>query len=103
LVNWNKSTAGDTSRAVFSSFVEALKSEQDPASGGCPQLVSLYREGAGRMNGIVYRRAKYFAGIPIIGNEAPKAVDWFNESFERCDPVTLERLEGAQIHEKGSA
>jgi hypothetical protein len=50
-----RSELGTFSRAVFIGFCDALVSGQDPFSGGAPQLVGLYRHGAGMHFGIFLR------------------------------------------------
>jgi hypothetical protein len=97
---WEKSTAGGTSRAVYSSFVQALQLGQDPASGGSPQLVTLQRKGNGRMNGIIYRGHRYIGGMPVSEESFDGDLYWYNEYLEPCDGTTMVRLVGAQIHEK---
>lgn len=97
---WAKSTAGGTSRAVYSSFVQAVRSGQDPGSGGSTQLVSLLRIGNGRTNGIVFEGRRYMSGLPVSGESFDDDVKWYNEYFERCDGTTMMRIDGAQIHEK---
>jgi hypothetical protein len=44
LDRWEKSDVGGTSRAVFSSFADFLKSGDDPKTGGPPQLTGLFRK-----------------------------------------------------------
>jgi hypothetical protein len=41
LSSWQGAPQADTSRAAFRSFVQALKSELDPSSGGPPQMVGV--------------------------------------------------------------
>jgi hypothetical protein len=54
---------GTFSRAVFTGFCDALVSGQDPFSGGAPQLVALYRHGAGMHFGTFLRGKSYFRGL----------------------------------------
>jgi hypothetical protein len=97
---WTASTSGGTSRAVFTSFVSAIQSGDDPASGGSPQLVSLFRVGNGRASGTILASQRYFGGIPIADDAVSNEIIWFNEYFELCDGISMKRKEGAQIHEK---
>lgn len=99
---WQGSAARRTSRAVFSAFCEALESGTDSYSGGAPQLVGLYRIGAGRMYGIVHGDQRYLAGARLPGYEIPEGVEWRNELFERVDGRRKKILPGAQRHEPRS-
>lgn len=96
LASWTDSSAGGTSRAVFSGFVDGVVSGIDSDSGGAPQLGSLYRVGGGRLLGIVHNGQRYFAGSHLVGNEAAEGLEWRNALFERADGRTKSRLAGAQ-------
>lgn len=96
---WRRSDVGRTSRAVFSAFCDALRSGDDQYSGGGPQLVGLYRKGAGELFGVLWGGQGYLLGLPA-GNPAGLVVEWRNELFERCDPATGDRLTGAQRHSR---
>jgi hypothetical protein len=93
---WQQTQAANTSRAIFSGFVDAVVSGTDPASGGAPQLAMLYRVGNGRLAGIVHDKQRYFAGAHLIGEEELGCVEWRNSLFERTDGRTKRRLRGAQ-------
>ncbi|MEU8008350.1 hypothetical protein [Micromonospora parva] len=95
---WQASSARNTSRAIFSAFCEALRSGNDAHSGGPPQLVGIYRIGAGRMYGVVHNGQRYFAGSHLPGNEIPEGIEWRNELFERIDGHKKQRLVGGQRH-----
>ncbi|TSD58156.1 hypothetical protein [Aeromicrobium piscarium] len=96
LDSWQLSSAANTSRAVFSGFVDAVVSGVDPKSGGAPQLGSLYRVGPGRLLGIVHNEERYFAGARLIGDEEVEHVEWRNSLFERTDGRRKSRLPHAQ-------
>lgn len=93
---WQETSAGGTSRSIFSGFVDAVVAGVDPKSGGSPQLASLYRIGPGRLLGIIHQNQRYFAGMHLIGDEAVEDVEWRNELFERTDGRKKSRLAGAQ-------
>jgi hypothetical protein len=93
---WQATNAADTSRAVFSGFVDAVTARVDPNSGGAPQLGCIYRTGPGRLLGIIHDSQRYFAGAPLIGDEALSGVEWRNALFERADGRTKQRLPRAQ-------
>jgi hypothetical protein len=46
---------GPTSRGVFGSFCEALRSSEDPRTGGAPQIARIYRQGEARHLGSFIR------------------------------------------------
>jgi len=97
---WASSSQKGTSRAIFSSFCNAISSGEDKRSGGAPQLVSLYRIDSGKTIGFVGDSKKFISGIEIInltnisdGNK----IEWRNSFFERCDE-TGNRLVKAKEH-----
>lgn len=96
LAAWQATSAADTSRAVFSGFVDAVTARVDPNSGGAPQLGCIYRIGPGRLLGIIHNSQRYFAGTHLIGDEALEGIEWRNALFERADGQTKQRLPGAQ-------
>ncbi len=99
VLDWRSSAAATTSRVAFMSFVQALKSGLDPASGGPPQMVGLYRIGNGRRFGIVWKGKGYLAGLPVGHPDSDTDdLEWRNEAFERVSVVTRLRLPGAQRH-----
>jgi hypothetical protein len=97
---WKKSSVGGTSRSAIWAFCEALRSGKDPFSGGSPQLVGLWRIGAGRNFGFLWNGKPYLAGLEVVGNIKTETVHWFNHLFERCDASTGSRLKFAQKHVK---
>lgn len=100
---WQETSAADTSRAVFSGFVDAVTARVDPGSGGAPQLGCIYRAGPGRLLGIIHDGQRYFAGAHLIGDEALDGVEWRNALFERADGHTKQRLPGAQPQPRPAA
>ncbi|MFK4804328.1 hypothetical protein ACI3KX_00535 [Microbacterium sp. ZW CA_36] len=93
---WQTSDAANTSRAVFSGFVDAIVSGVDRQSGGAPQLASIYRVGPARLLGVVHGNQRYFAGSHLVGNESTGGVEWRTATFERADGDSKVRLSGAQ-------
>lgn len=100
---WQRTPAAETSRAVFSGFVDAVVSSVDPATGGAPQLASLYRVGPGRLMGIIHEDKRYFGGTRLIGDEFVESIEWRNALFERADGRTKTRLNAAQRHTRPDA
>lgn len=92
---WQKSDVSRTSRAIFSAFCDALHAGRDKYSGGAPQLGGLFRKFAGQQFGVVFDRRPYYKG-KLITSTPPAGTEWFNETFERTDPVTGARLPKAQ-------
>ncbi|MCW2920509.1 MAG: hypothetical protein JWL76_383 [Thermoleophilia bacterium] len=88
--------AGNTTRAVYSGFCESLRSEQDPLSGGAPQVVRLLRsKKAPRVCGTWWDGRGYLHGHPV---RSPGKVDWFDDLFQRIDGATGKRLASAEPH-----
>jgi hypothetical protein len=85
-----------TSRAVFSAFCDALEDGADAGTGGPPQLVGLYRRGAGREFGVTWRAHAYIAGTAVDDLVLPQ-MEWRNRLFERVDAGGI-RLPDAQRH-----
>ena len=96
LAKWQDSDVGGTSRAVFSSFCDFLHSESDLKSGGPPQLAGLFRTGVGRSFGIVWNNRLYLMGMEMPEHRHQVKFDCYNDRFELCDPITLERRSDAQ-------
>jgi hypothetical protein len=92
---WKKAQ-GRTARGVFGSFCDAISSGEDPRSGGPPQLVGLYPGGAGRLFGVIIDGKRYLAGAEVPDDANVDRFEWRNHLFERMDPTTLKRLDGAQ-------
>jgi hypothetical protein len=96
LARWENSDVGGTSRAVFSSFADFLKSGDDPKSGGPPQLTGLFRKGPARAFGMVWNGCRFLGGMELADTEVNSKIEWYNEQFEICDPRTLKRRPIAQ-------
>jgi hypothetical protein len=97
---WDSSSQGETSRAVFSSLCDAVGSGSDPLSGGAPQLVGLFRIGAGRSFGLHWNQRAYLHGMEVRGSHLAFAdVDWRNRLFERVN-YEGSLLVNAQRHHK---
>jgi hypothetical protein len=96
---WNRRyKSRHTSRAMFAAFCEAIRSDRDPSSGGAPQLVGLYRIGAGRSFGVVWDGDRYFDGQRTLAMARKDAVGWRNDTFEVVDQGRKRRMSGAARH-----
>jgi hypothetical protein len=96
ILKWTTSDVGGTSRSIFSSFCDFLRSHDDSQTGGPPQLVGLFRQGPSRSFGIVWDQKLYLMGMAMPPQSASVAFDCYNELFELFDAVTLGRIVGAQ-------
>ncbi|MET3460905.1 hypothetical protein [Variovorax atrisoli] len=96
---WTLSDQGNTSRTMFSAFCDSLRANEDPMSGGEPQLVGLYRQGAGQTFGVVTSNGASVHGSLL--SEVPRGVkiEWRDELFQRVD-VRGELLTHAQPHSR---
>ena len=97
---WQTGDTADTSRAIFSGFVDSIIANTDLKSVGSPQLGTLYRIGPGKLLGIVHDQRRYFAGTRLLGNEAVCEIEWRNALFERADGAAKKRLPSAQAHKR---
>lgn len=75
---------GRTSRAVFSGFCDAVRSQEDAKTGGAPQLVGLYRTGPANTFGVWWRAQPFIYGLPLGSSAMPRTM-WRNDLFEICD------------------
>jgi hypothetical protein len=81
---------------VFASFCEFLRSQDDRATGGAPQLAGLFRKGGAKSFGIVWDEKLHLMGMEMPALSYPIEFDCYNELFELCDTNTLQRREHAQ-------
>lgn len=84
-----------TTRNVYHCVARTISQCADSQVGGVPQLVGLYRVGAGRQFGIVKDGTCYFGGqlckdLPNLTN-----LEWRNDNFERVDVHTGNLILGA--------
>jgi hypothetical protein len=93
---WRPSEVGGTSRSVFSAFVDHIKSGVDPFTGGPPQLVGLYRVGPARTFGTIWNGKRFLGGMEAIDVKDERRMNWHNDLFELCDPLTMQRRNTAQ-------
>jgi hypothetical protein len=96
---WAKAQGKRTSRNIFGAFCNALEGKEDGFTGGAPQLVGLYRKGAGQAFGVIFKGLRYLGGVRLL-ESTPGLVEWRNELFERCDGLTGARLKDAQPHSR---
>jgi hypothetical protein len=96
---WSSSSQGGTSRAVFSSFCNAVHSGEDRLTNGAPQIVSLYRKDSGKTIGFVGAGKRFISGIEVLSSAdmLDEKVEWRNRYFERCD-ISGGLISGAQKH-----
>jgi len=93
--SWSDALGKNVSRSIFSGFCDSLMSGSDALSGGAPQLVGLYRKWNGQQFGIVYKGQRFFRAA-TASTLGAKDIEWRNELFERCDPLTGKRLTKGQ-------
>lgn len=98
LRKWNETPQAGTARSIFAAFCDSLSGEQDPLSGGLPQLVSLGRNGGGKIVGFVSDGVRYLHGLPIPALAALDDIEWVDALFTRISPASLAKLSNAQRH-----
>ena len=77
-----------TTRNVYHCVARTIEQCADSQVGGVPQLVGLYRVGAGRQFGIVKDGICYFGGQPCKDLPNLTNLEWRNDNFERVDVNT---------------
>jgi hypothetical protein len=90
------SEVGGTSRSVFSAFADHIKSGVDPYTGGPPQLVGIYRVGPAKIFGTIWNRRRFLSGMEVIDVSDERRLNWHNDPFELCNPLTMQLRETAQ-------
>ncbi|MGH8243269.1 MAG: hypothetical protein ACRETY_07975 [Steroidobacteraceae bacterium] len=96
LNRWNASDAAGRSRAVLSSFCEAIRSGQDPLSGGPPQLAALYTSGSPVQIGMCIGEGRYLNGLAVGAGENLASIEWRDELGQVVNPTTGLTLRGAR-------
>lgn len=96
LYRWARTDIGGTSRSIYSGFCDAIASGVDSLSGGAPQLASIYPKGPARICGALHKGSLHLHGLPVVQTPALKKITWFDNLFQRIDPLTLQLVPGAQ-------
>jgi len=96
--SWAKHLSPGLSRSIFSGFCDLLEKQEDPLSGGAPQLVGLYLKGPAKTFGIVSGGQPFLYGLPVVPNLSSATLEWRDTLFQRLDGQTLQRVEGGQRH-----
>lgn len=93
--NPNKST----SRDVFHAFYQTIKQSENCTVGPIPQIVSVIRKPktGGIYCGVVIEDKRYFSGLLIDRDIAPRGLQWFNANFEITNLHTKRRELDAQV------
>lgn len=87
-----------TSRNVFHSLVESIDNSTDPATGGYPQVVCIYRGGNAKVIGIIHEGKRIIGGMDNPNVSSMTNLEWRNNKFERTNPETMVLNDGAQFH-----
>jgi hypothetical protein len=93
---WNSSEIGGTSRSIFSAFTDHLRSGVDRYTGGPPQLVGIYRVGPAKTFGTIWNQRRFLSGMEAIDVSDERRLNWHNDLFELCNPLTMQLREKAQ-------
>jgi hypothetical protein len=95
---WDQTEQGGTSRAIFGAFCDSIGSDNDPLSGGAPQLVGMYHTRLPQNFGVVVNGRRFLNGLEIANASNFNAVEWRDDLFQRVDGDSLDRLADAQRH-----
>lgn len=93
---WDASDSGGLSRAVFSAFVDALRSQKDRFTGGEPQGVAIYKNGAPKLLGFSDRGRLFLNGLQIQPALNSQGIEWIDKLFQRVDPATGKAKQGTR-------
>lgn len=91
-----QSNSSGTSRNVFQVLSFMIQSTSNKSCGGKIQLAGLFSKGSGQPIGYVYNNAVWLFGHSIPHGTDITGLELRNDRFERCDPATLQLMEGAQ-------
>jgi hypothetical protein len=97
---WSQSDVGARSSAIFSAFCDALFSEEDPHTGGAPQIAALHRGSHGQIIGFVHGEIHYLHGLQIGPAEVLGRLRWRDRHFQTINPTTLKRAAGTRRFER---
>ena len=101
IVSWEDNPVGQTSRAMYWAFCDAVRSGVDNRSGGPVQIASLYREGGGKALGTVHNQHMFYSGAEIMSDyRIEMGCEFRNDRFERVDARTGKLMSGAQRQPK---
>ena len=93
---WGESDVAGTSRAIFSAFIDAIRSGDDGLSGGPPQAAALFNAGGPVSLGYVEQEKRYLHGLEVNAGLTTRDLEWRDHLFQRIDPITLRPLQGAR-------
>lgn len=82
---WQQSDWARTSRGVFAAFCDTLRAAEDRQTGGAPQVVAVYRPGAGRHLCVSWNGVPFAGGVEV-DHVAAATMQCRNVLFERCLP-----------------
>lgn len=93
---WQQSDTGGTSRSIFCAFHDAIKSGDDPLSGGPPQIAALYLNGPPQTIGFIEKGTHYLHGLELMPRPTLRNIEWRDSLFQRINPRTMRVLKGAR-------
>ncbi|NTG32637.1 hypothetical protein G6K91_00015 [Agrobacterium rhizogenes] len=93
---WNRDEP--LSRAIFSSFYDAIASGEDALSGGAPQLAGFYPQKAARPFVVQFDNEIFLNGLPLKQLPDGAQLEARDRLFHRIDPSTGKLVVGAQVH-----
>jgi hypothetical protein len=95
-----KSYERKSSREIYQLFIDTLSNIKDTKCGGPPQLAGVYRGDIAKTFGIIIDNKRYVLGMEIMERTDFGKIEWRNELFERCSPITNQILPNAQRQPK---
>lgn len=93
--HWQATESAGRSRAILSSFCDSISSDDDPLSGGPPQLAALYTKGPPIQIGMYINRRKFVNGLEVTGSSLGK-IEWRDRLGQEVEPQTGKVIPGAR-------
>jgi hypothetical protein len=93
---WEEGDSAGRSRAIFSAFCDAISSNDDPFSGGAPQLAALYTKGSPVQIGTYIDGRRYLNGLEVPAISSLKSCEWRDRLNQRIDPISGLPADGAR-------
>lgn len=94
--NQKKNPNDGTSRFYYQCLSRAIKDYECPTVGGVPQLVGIFRKGAGIVFGVIEENSHFVLGKRVDYSPKCLHIQWRNSNFEIVNPETMKLQEGAQ-------
>jgi len=90
--------AGETSRSIFRALVDVIDGEDDPMTGGVPQIVTLKTTGKAKPVGVYIDNERAVCGLRLGADGQGGDIEWRDEDFNYLSPAKLAHKSNAPAH-----